>query len=190
MASTLRPYSAARAAGLDADLLRCASLLIYCRSSVILSLLIFGGLGAKLYSDLYVHLIRQATRRLAGGGAPPAVLFVGLLLATLYFASRTKPWTEKAAMLVLAANLGVFLLRGESRVNSQFYQLLCVVSLALDLSLLALVAAFYRRYPPLLRLAREAAAAAPAPQGGAAGRSSLSDPAAGRLTRRRGGASA
>jgi hypothetical protein len=166
MASPLRPSSSARAAGLDADLLRFESILIYCRSSVILSLLIFGSLGAKLYSDLYVHLIRQATRRLARGGAPPEILFGGLLLAALFLASRTKPWVEKAAMLVLAANLGAFLLRGESRMNSQTYQLLCVVSLALDLSLLALVTAFYRRYPPLIRLAREAAgyAALPAPE--------------------------
>jgi hypothetical protein len=164
MASTLRSHSSARPAGLDADPLRFASILIYCRSSVILSLLIFGGLGAKLYSDLYVHLIRQATLRLARGGAPPEALFFGLFLSALFCASRTKPWMEKAAMLVLAANLGIFLLRGESKVNSQIYQLLCVVSLALDLSLVALVTAFYRRYPPVLRLAREAAAAAPAPR--------------------------
>lgn len=165
MASTLRPSSTARAAGLDADLLRFDSVLIYCRSSVILSLLIFASLAAKLYSDLYVHLIRQATHRLERGGAPPEVPFFALLLIALFFASRTKPWLEKAAMLVLAANLGVFLLRGESRVNSQVYQLLCVVSLGLDLSLLALVTAFYHRYPPIILMARAAVgrAALPAP---------------------------
>jgi hypothetical protein len=81
---------ASPAAALDPDLLRSGSILIDCRSSFILSALVFTSLLAKVYSDLYVHLIRQTARTLARASVPP-VAFFALLLAGLVAFYRRYP---------------------------------------------------------------------------------------------------
>lgn len=145
---------AARAAVLDPDLLRSGSILIYCRSSIVLSILVYLGLLAKIYSDLYVHLIRQTARALSGANVPPGFCFLLLLLGALFLAVRVKPRLEKAALLILAANLAVFLLRRNAAVHTDIYLVLCGISLLLDLGLLATLVAFYRKYPNVLKLLR------------------------------------
>jgi len=145
---------AARAAVLDPDLLQSGSILIYCRSSIVLSILVYLGLLAKIYSDLYVHLIRQTARALSGANVPPGFCFLLLLLGALFLAVRVKPRLEKAALLILAANLAVFLLRRNAAVHTDIYLVLCGISLLLDLGLLATLVAFYRKYPNVLKLLR------------------------------------
>lgn len=150
-----RPFpDAARAAVLDPDFLQSGSILIYCRSSIVLSILVYLGLLAKIYSDLYVHLIRQTARALSGASVPPGFCFVLLLLGALFLAVRVKPRLEKAALLILAANLAVFLLRRNAAVQTDRYLVLCGISLLLDLGLLATLVAFYRKYPNVLKLLR------------------------------------
>lgn len=141
-------------AALDPDLLRSGSVLIYCRSSFILSVLVFACLLAKVYSDLYVHLIRQTARTLAGASVPPGALFALPLAVSVFLALRAKPRLEKTALLILAANLGVFLLRRRTAVSTDAYRALCAASLLLDLGLLATLVAFYRRYPNVLKILR------------------------------------
>jgi len=153
----LQPRSSRDAAGaalLDPDLLRSRSILIYCRSSIVLSVLVFLALLAKIYSDLYLHLIRQTARTLARASVPPGFFFLLLLLGALFLAVRVKPRLEKAALLILAANLAVFLLRRKTAVHTDVYYVLCGISLLLDLGLLGTVVAFYRRYPNVLKVLR------------------------------------
>ena len=153
----LRPASsrdAARAAVLDLDLLRSGSILIYCRSSIVLSVLVFLSLLAKIYSDLYLHLIRGSARALARADVPPGAFFLILLLGALVLAVRLRPRLEKAALLILAAILAVFLIRRKAAVHTDLYLVLCAASLLLDLGLLATIIAFYRKYPNVLKLLR------------------------------------
>ncbi len=145
---------AAPPASHDPALLCSRSLLIYCRSSVVLSLLVFGALGAKIYSDLYVHLIRQAGRALPGPRLLPGAFFGALVAGALFLAFRMRPRLEKAALLILAGNLALFLVRRKADIQSDLYLTLSAFSLALDLGLLAALIAFYRRYPSLLRILR------------------------------------
>ena len=148
------PREAAPAAALDPVLLRSGSILIYCRSSVVLSVLVFLALVAKIYSDLYLHLIRGNGRTLARANVPPGFFFLFLLLGALFLAIRLRPRLEKAALLILAAKLAVFLIRRKTAVLTDLYIVLCAASLLLDLGLLATVIAFYRKYPNVLKLLR------------------------------------
>src|SRR2546422_358747 len=68
---------------LEADLFRSGSILIYCRASITLSLFVYAALAAMLYSDLYVHLIRQTTRSLIGSGGLPGFFLAALAVGCL-----------------------------------------------------------------------------------------------------------
>jgi hypothetical protein len=146
--------SASATVARDPGLLPSGSILIYCRASLILSLLVYGALLAKLYSDLYLHLIRQTARSLARPDVPPAAFFAALLTGAILLAIRAKSRLEKTVLLMVAANLGVFLLRRKASVHSDLYLALCAFSLMLDVGLLSAVIAFYRKYPNVLRALR------------------------------------
>jgi hypothetical protein len=158
----MRPNSsdltaAARAAAIDPDLLHSRSVLIYVRSSLVLSLLLYATIVTMLYSDLYVHLIRQAQDAFQHFRVIPGSLFIALVAGALALAFRMKPLLEKAAMGIVAMNLAVLFLRGRMAGHSDDYQALCLLSLVLDVSLLATVVAFYRKYPNVLKLLRQKA---------------------------------
>ncbi len=141
-------------APLDTELLRSGSILIYCRSSLTLSLFVYASIAAMLYSDLYVHLIRQTADTFVRSRVLPGALFFGLVAGCGYLAHRARPRLEKGALLILALNFSVLSLRGGLAANSDAYLFLCLFSLLLDLGLLAAVIAFYRRYPNYLKLLR------------------------------------
>jgi len=145
----------ARAAALDLDLLRSRSLLIYVRSSIVLSLLLYSLIITMLYTDLYVHLIRQARDAFQQLRIIPGALLVLLVAGASVLAFRVKPALEKAALGILALNFANLVLRRKMIGHSDVYLALCVVSLALDLTLLATVIAFYRKYPNILKLLRQ-----------------------------------
>lgn len=156
MVTIARPLSHPPAA-LDADLLRFGSLLIYCRSSVVLSVFVYAAIAVMLYSDLYVHLIRQTTEAFLRSGVLPGALFAALVAGCGYLAHRMKPRIEKAAHLILALNFVVLFFRRSLPANSEAYLALCGLSLLLDLGLLAAVITFYRRYPNYVKLLRRGA---------------------------------
>jgi hypothetical protein len=139
------------AAGSDPDQLRSGSLLIYCRSSVTLSLLLFTSIILLLYSDLYVHLIRQTARAFVQLRVLPGAFFAIGAAGILFAAFRIRPALEKAAFGLLALNLLCYFLRRRAASHSDTYLILCVISLVLDLALLGVILAFYRRYPNLLK---------------------------------------
>jgi hypothetical protein len=143
-----------RTTALDAELLRSRSLLIYCRASLTLSLLLYTGIVAMLYSDLYVHLIRQAANAVLHSRVFPDAFFVILAGSLVALAFRVKPTLEKAALLILALNIASVFFRQRFPAHSDAYLALCLVSLILDAGLLAAVVAFYRKYPNYLKLLR------------------------------------
>jgi hypothetical protein len=149
----LHPPSA-RVAALDLDLLRSKSVLIYARCSLVLSLLLYSLILAMLYSDLYVHLIRQATDAFQHLRILPGAVYLALVVVAAFLALRAKPRLEKAALGALALNLMVLFLRRRMSGSSDAYLAMCMISLVLDLVLLASVVAFYRRYPNMLKLLR------------------------------------
>lgn len=130
------------------------SLLIYCRSSVVLSLLVFSGIAALLYSDLYVHLIRQPSDAFLAARVVPGTLLALLVLACAGLVGQVKPALERIALGLLSLDLLVLFLRRRASDHSDAYLALCVVSLLLDLGLLAAVVAFYRKYPNVLKALR------------------------------------
>ncbi len=144
-------------AAFDPDLLRFGSILIYCRSSVLLTLFLYACIALMLYSDLYVHLIRQTAGAFLRSVVLPGTLFVILAAGFGYLAFKMKPRLEKLALLILALNFGGLFFRRKTEVNSEAYLVLCVLSLLLDLGLLAAVITFYRRYPNYLKLLRAGA---------------------------------
>ncbi len=149
--------STARAAAFDPDLLRSRSVLIYVRSSLILTLLLYATIVTMLYSDLYVHLIRQTQDAFQRFQVIPGGLFIALTAIALTLAIRMEPVLERAAMGIVAMNLAVLFLRGKIAGQSDAYLSLCLFSLVLDLALLATVIAFYRKYPNVLKLLRQKA---------------------------------
>jgi hypothetical protein len=149
----LRP-PAARVAALDLDLLRSKSVLIYARCSLVLSLLLYSLILAMLYSDLYVHLIRQATDAFQHLRVLPGAVYLVPAAVAAAFARRAKPFLEKAALGALALNFVVLFLRRRMSGSSDAYLVMCMISFVLDLVLLASVVAFYRRYPNILKLLR------------------------------------
>ncbi|MCI0409323.1 MAG: hypothetical protein L0191_12325 [Acidobacteria bacterium] len=151
------PPPAARAAAFDPDLLHSRSILIYVRSSLVLTLLLYATIMTMLYSDLYVHLIRQARDAFQHLRVIPGSLFIVLMALALALAIRMKPLLEKAALGIVAMNLAVLFLRGKMAGHSDAYLALCLLSLVLDLALLATVVAFYRKYPNVLQLLRQKA---------------------------------
>ena len=158
----MRPNSrdlppAAREAALDPELLRSRSILIYVRSSLVLSLLLYASIATMVYSDLYVHLIRQARDAFQHLRVIPGAFFILLMTGALVLALRMKPLLEKAAMGIVAVNLAVLFLRGKMAGHSDGYLSLCLFSLFLDLALLATLVAFYRKYPNVLKLLRQKA---------------------------------
>jgi hypothetical protein len=148
---------AARAAVFDPDLLRSRSVLIYVRSSLVLSLLLYTTIATMVYSDLYVHLIRQARDAFQQFRVIPGALFLALMAGALSLAVRMKPLLEKAAMGIVAMNLAVLFLRGRMAGQSDAYLALCLVSLSLDIALIVTLVAFYRKYPNVLKLLRQKA---------------------------------
>src|SRR5262245_29508639 len=149
----IRP-PAARVVALDLDLLRSKSVLIYARCSLVLSLLLYSLILAMLYSDLYVHLIRQATDAFRHPRMLPGAVCLALVVVAAFLALRAKPRLEKAALGALALNLMVLSLRRRVSGSSDAYLAMCAISLVLDLVLLASVVAFYRKYPNMLKLLR------------------------------------
>jgi hypothetical protein len=147
----------ARAVAIDPDLLHSRSVLIYVRSSLILTLLLYATIVTMLYSDLYVHLIRQTQDAFQHFRVIPGGLFMALMAGALTLAIRMEPLLEKAAMGIVAMSLAVLFLRGEMAGLSDAYQALCLFSLVLDLAFLATVVAFYRKYPNVLKLLRQKA---------------------------------
>ncbi len=139
---------------LEADLLRSGSILIYCRASIILSFFVYAALAAMLYSDLYVHLIRQTARSLVGSGGLPGFFLAALAVGCLWLATRIQPRLEKVALLFLALNFAALCLRRRVDASSYAYVGLCALSLLLDLGVLAAVIAFYRKYPNVLKILR------------------------------------
>jgi len=137
---------------LEADLLRSGSILIYCRASITLSLFVYATLVAMLYSDLYVHLIRQTARSFIGSGGLPGFFLAGLAVGCLWLATRIRPRLEKVALLLLALNFAVLFFRRRVDAPSSAYAVLCALSLLLDLGVLAAVIGFYRKYPNVLRI--------------------------------------
>ena len=150
--SSFPPRSAAKAVGLDPELLRSGSLLIYCRSSLVLSVLIYSAITSMVYSDLYVHLIRRIAGGAEHGRIFPRAFFVLLVAMCLYLAHRLKPTLERVAWLLLAMNLSVLFFRRRMEANSESYLALCVLSLALDLGILTAVISFYRQFPNYLEI--------------------------------------
>jgi hypothetical protein len=148
---------AARAAAFDPDLLHSRSVLIYVRSSLVLSLLLYTTIATMVYSDLYVHLIRQARDAFQQFRVIPGALFLVLMAGALSLAVRMKPLLEKAAMGIVAMNLAVLFLRGKMAGQSDAYLALCLVSLSLDIALIVTLVAFYRKYPNVLKLLRQKA---------------------------------
>lgn len=142
---------------MDPGLLHSRSILIYVRSSLVLSILIYTCLAAMLYSDLYVHLIRQAGDAFQDFRVIPDAFFLLLTLGALALALRMKPRLEKAAIGLVALNLPILYLRGRMPGNSDRYLALCLLSLLLELALLATLISFYRKYPNLLKLLRRMA---------------------------------
>jgi hypothetical protein len=158
----MRPNSrdlppAAHAAAFDPGLLQSRSVLIYVRSSLVLSLLLYATIVTMLYSDLYVHLIRQAGDAFQHLRVIPGAFFILLVAATLVLATRMQPLLEKTALTLLAVNFASLFLRRKMLGHSESYLALCLFSLVLDLALLATVVAFYRKYPNLLKLLRQKA---------------------------------
>jgi len=151
------PPPAARAAAFDPDLLQSRSILIYVRSSLVLSLLLYTTIATMVYSDLYVHLIRQASDAFQQFRVIPGALFIVLMAAALSLAIRMKLLLEKAAMGIVAMNLAVLFLRGRMAGQSDAYLALCLVSLSLDGALIITLVAFYRKYPNVLKLLRQKA---------------------------------
>jgi|SRR5215510_10198197 len=147
----------ARAVAIDPDLLRSRSVLIYVRSSLILTLLLYATLVTMLYSDLYVHLIRQTGDAFQHFQVIPGGLFFALMAGALALAVRMEPLLEKAAMGIVATNLAVLFLRAKIAGSSDAYLALCLLSLLLDLAFFATVVAFYRKYPNVLKLLRQKA---------------------------------
>ena len=145
----------ATAAVLDLDHLRSRSVLIYIRSSPVLSLLLYTMIVALLYSDLYVHLIRQTRNAFQHLRVYPGALFIVAVAGAVGLAVRVKPWLEKTALVLLALNLASLYLRQRMVAHSGAYLALCTISLTLDLALLATVITFYRKYPNLLKLLRQ-----------------------------------
>ena len=141
-------------AAADPDLLRSGSLLIYCRASLTLSLLLFTSIVVLLYSDLYVHLFRQTAHAFAQLRALPGAFFAIGAAGILAAAFRIRPALEKAAFWLLALNLLSYFLRRRAMSHSDAYLILCGISLLLDLALLGVILAFYRRYPNLLKQLR------------------------------------
>jgi hypothetical protein len=138
----------------EADLLRSGSILIYCRASMTLSLLVYAALAAMLYSDLYVHLIRQTARTLIGSGGLPGFFLALLAASCIWLAGRIRPRLERVALLLLAVNLAALFLRRRVEAPSGAYVGLCVLSFLLDLGILAAVIGFYRKYPNVLKILR------------------------------------
>jgi len=148
---------AALAVAFDPDLLHSRSVLIYVRSSLVLSLLLYATIATMVYSDLYVHLIRQASDAFQQLRVIPGALFIVLMAAALSLAIRMKPLLEKAAMGIVAMNLAVLFLRGKMAGQSDAYLALCLISLSLDVALIVTLVAFYRKYPNVLKLLRQKA---------------------------------
>lgn len=148
------PRPAPEAEALDPELLRFGSVLIYCRSSLVLSALVYSAIISLVYSDLYVHLIRRMGGGAARGRVMPGVIFIMLVALSLYLAHRLKPPLEKMAWLLLAANLSVSFFRRRVDGDSESYLAFCVLSLALDLGILTALVSFYRKYPNYLELLR------------------------------------
>ena len=160
--ASMRPNSrdlppAAREAAFDPDLLHSRSVLIYVRSSLVLTLLLYASIVAMLYTDLYVHLIRQARDAFQQIRVLPGACFFLLVAGSLVLALRMQPLLEKAALAILALNFASLFLRGKMDGHSQTYLALCLFSLVLDLALFATVVAFYRKYPNVLKLLRQKA---------------------------------
>ena len=148
---------AARAAALDPDLLHSRSVLIYVRSSLVLSLLLYATLVSMLYSDLYVHLIRQTRDAFQHIRVIPGATFFVLMAGALALAFRMKPLLVKTAMGIVTMNLAVLFLRGKMAGHSDAYLAMCLLSLSLDIALLVTLVAFYRKYPNVLKLLRQKA---------------------------------
>ncbi|HEV8374626.1 MAG TPA: hypothetical protein VGR38_00155 [Candidatus Polarisedimenticolia bacterium] len=146
-----------RVAALDLDLLRSKSVLIYARSSFVLSLLLYSCILAMLYSDLYVHLIRQARDAFQHLRVLPGAVYLVAVAGAAILSLRVKPLLEKTALSALALNVATLYLRRNMAGHSDAYLGMCVVSLVLDLALLASVVAFYRKYPNALNLLRRRA---------------------------------
>ena len=142
------------AAGSDPDLLRSGSLLIYCRASFTLSLLLFTSIMVLLYSDLYVHLIRQTAHAFGQLRVLPGAFFAVAAAGILAAAFRIRPALERAAFGLVALNLLCYFLRRRAVSHSDAYLILCGISLLLELALLGVILAFYRRYPNLLKQLR------------------------------------
>ena len=151
------PPVASAATALDPDLLHFRSILIYVRSSLVLSMLLYAFLLAMLYSDLYVHLIRRARDAFQELRVIPGALFLVPVVGAAILAIRMKPALERASLGILALNFANLYLRRRMTGHSDAYLGLCVVSLVLDLALLATVIAFYRKYPNVLTLLRQKA---------------------------------
>ena len=152
-----RPPRRAAVAAIDPDLLRSGSILIYCRASLTLSLLVYAFIAALVYSDFYVHIIRKTTGTLGRASMLPEMLFLSLTAGSVYLAYHMKPRLEKMALLALGSIFCILFFRQNLEVDSAAYLGLCVLSLVLDLILLTAVIAFYRRYPNYSRLMRNGA---------------------------------
>jgi hypothetical protein len=139
---------------MDPDLLRSRSILIYVRSSLILSILLYSCLAAMLYTDLYVHLIKQTRNAFQDLRVLPDGLFLLLTLAALALTFWMKPRLEKVALGLVALNLPILYLRGRMSGPSQRHLALCLLSLILELALLGTLIAFYRKYPNVLKQLR------------------------------------
>ena len=147
----------ARAVAIDPDLLRSRSVLIYVRSSLVLTLLLYATIVSLLYSDLYVHLIRQTRDAFQHIRVIPGTLFFVLMAIALAQAIRVQPLLEKAAMGITAMNFAVLFLRGRMAAHSEAYLTMCLLSFSLDVALLVTIIAFYRKYPNVLKLLHQKA---------------------------------
>jgi len=146
-----------RAAAFDPEMLHSRSVLIYVRSSLVLTLLLYATIVSLLYSDLYVHLIRQTRDAFQHIRVIPGTLFFVLMAIALALAIRVQPVLEKAAMGIMAMNFAVLFMRGRMAAHSEAYLTMCLLSFSLDVALLVTIIAFYRKYPNVLKLLRQKA---------------------------------
>lgn len=148
---------AARAVAIDPEQLRTRSILIYVRSSLVLTLLLYALILTMLYSDLYVHLIRQARDTFRHLRVLPGPVLIVVAATALFYALRMKSLLERAALVIFAMNFACLFLRRKMIGHSEAYLTLCFFSLLLDVAFLATVIAFYRKYPNLLTYLRRKA---------------------------------
>jgi len=141
---------AARALAIDPEQLRSRSVLIYVRSSLVLSLLLYALILTMLYSDLYVHLIRQARDTFQHLRVLPGAILALVAAGSLVLALRMKSLLEKTALAIFAMNFACLFLRGRLPNHTDAYLVLCFFSMLLDVAFLVTVVAFYRRYPNLM----------------------------------------